>query len=200
MYKRIEPKKLTGNEIFKNANKTFTVLQFWQFAFSNINSNVLRGDLAEFFIENALRDIDHITIKNPWGDFDVVTDKGTKIEAKCSSFLQDWDQNDLTKPIFSGLRAHNLYRSAAVPTLDTTGEKNYKSDIYVFALQNNQDPTTLDLLDMKQWEFFVLTRNELNTLSKGASSVTLSKLRRKNVKSYNFNELKEAILTKETLL
>lgn len=197
MYKRVEPKKLTGKEVFKNAIKEFTVLQFWQFAFSNINSNVLRGDLAEFFIENALRDVEHITIKNPWGDFDVLTEKGTKIEAKCSSFLQDWDQKELSKPLFSGLKAKDLYWSSAVANFKADSGKDYKSDIYVFVLQNHKDPETLNLLDMNQWEFFVLSRTELRDVSKNASSISLVKLQEKKVESIHFNELKQAILSKE---
>ncbi|MBN1162503.1 hypothetical protein JXA34_02025 [Patescibacteria group bacterium] len=197
MYKRVEPKKLTGKETFKNANKEFSVLQFWQFAFSNLNSNVLRGDLAEFFIENALRDVEHITIKNPWGDFDVVTNEGTKIETKCSAFLQDWDQKELSKPLFSGLRAKDLYWNSAVSDFKADSGKDYKSDIYVFVLQNHKNPETLNLLDMNQWEFFVLSRDELKEISKNASSVSLVKLQKENVEPIHFNGLRQAILSKE---
>ena len=42
MYKRKSVEKLAGSEFFKNTDaKKFTVLDFWQYGFSNLNSNVL---------------------------------------------------------------------------------------------------------------------------------------------------------------
>lgn len=89
MYKKIPVRKLTGFEEFKNTpNKKFSVLEFWQYGFSNLNSNVLRGALAEFLVENALKDNDEIEVRSPWGDYDVLY-KGKKIEVKCCSYIQD---------------------------------------------------------------------------------------------------------------
>src|SRR3990167_354859 len=94
MYKRIPVLKLTGSEIFKNiGEKKFSVLDFWSYGFSNLNSNVLRGAFAEFVVENALRKSEEIEVRNPWGDSDVIAPNGKKIEVKCCSYIQDWGQN-----------------------------------------------------------------------------------------------------------
>lgn len=115
MHKRKIIKKLTGKEQFKNSgNKSFSVVDFWQYGFSNLNSNILRGVLAEFLVENALKDKRDINIRNPWDDYDVLSPQGKKIEVKCSSYLQDWDQDKLSKIVWSGLKARELYCSSIV--------------------------------------------------------------------------------------
>ena len=96
MYKRNPVRKLTGTEQFKSTgSKQFSVLEFWQYGFSSLNSNVLRGALAEFLVENALKEHGEIEVRSPWGDYDVLY-KEKKIEVKCCSYIQDWDQNKLS--------------------------------------------------------------------------------------------------------
>lgn len=56
---------------------------------------MIRGVLAEFIVENALKDNDEIEVRSPWGDYDVLY-KGKKIEVKCSSYIQDWEQKNLS--------------------------------------------------------------------------------------------------------
>ena len=130
MYKRLPVKKLTGNEQFENAGKKdFSVLEFWQYGFSNLNSNVLRGALAEFLVENALKDKAKIEVRNPWGDYDVLAEDGKKIEVKCCSYIQDWDQDKFSNIIWSGLKAKELYYSDAVKKLSELKSTDYKSDI-----------------------------------------------------------------------
>lgn len=189
MYKRIKSKKLTGAEVFKNTDVDFTVLQFWQYAFSNLNSNVLRGALAEFLIENTIKDPKEIKVRNPWGDFDVITEKGTKIEVKCSAFLQDWDQTNLSSPLFSGLKAKELYWNSAVSEKKKT-VKAYKADLYILVLQKHKNPNTLDLLDMNQWAFYLLTKNELRAVSRDGNSISLTRLNKQKIDPYPYNDLK----------
>lgn len=74
MYTRKIITKLTGSEHFKNQqNNLFTVLDFWKYGFSNLNSNIIRGVLAEFIVESAPKEQSEITIRNPWEDWDVDT-------------------------------------------------------------------------------------------------------------------------------
>ena len=194
MYKRIPVSKLTGSEQFKNTGqKKFSVLEFWQYGFSSLNSNVLRGALAEFIVENALKENADIEVRSPWGDYDVLY-KGKKIEVKCCSYIQDWDQTKLSTIQWSGLKAKELYYSEAVTKfsdLNTTAD--YKSDIYVLALFKHQDHATLDILDMDQWCFYVLTKEKLREISKNRSSVSLSLLNKNNIDSIPFSSLKDSI-------
>lgn len=193
MYKRKLVSKLTGFEEFKQTNnKSFTVLEFWQYGFSNLNSNVLRGALAEFIIENALKDKEEIGLRNPWGDSDIEYN-GKKIEVKCSSYLQDWDQHQLSRIVWTGLKAKTLYWSSAENEEVSEEKADYKSDIYVFALVNHTDPDTLDLLNLNQWSFYILPREELSQISGNGSSVSLSLLEKHNVSSVHFQNLQEHI-------
>ena len=195
-YKRKLPIKLTGEELFKNtADKQFSVAKLWQYAFSNLNSNVLRGELAEFLVEMALSDNGEVGLRNPWGDYDVITKKGTKIEVKCCSYIQDWDQNKLTRIMFAGLKARELYWSEAVKPYSEIQRinKEYKSDIYVFALFKHQATETLDILDLDQWCFFVLSKDEVARISKNGNSVSLYNLEKNNINPVSFGELKTEI-------
>jgi len=194
MYTRKTITKLTGNELFKNAgSKHFSVLEFWQYGFSSLNSNVLRGALAEFIVENALKDNIEIDIRSPWGDYDVFY-KGKKIEVKCCSYIQDWDQKKLTTIRWSGLKAKELYYSDAVKKMSELNKvADYKSDIYVLALFKHQDTETLDILDMNQWCFYVLSKDELKRISNNNSSISLVKLEKFNHEQIVFEKLNSAI-------
>jgi len=190
MLKKKEVKKLTGNEFFKNNN--FSILEFWQYGFSNLNSNVLRGFLAEFIIENLLKDKSEIEIRNPWNDFDILY-KNRKIEVKCSSYIQDWDQEDFSKIIFSGLKAKDLYWSKAVSEFNRDNKKDYKADIYVLCLVNHKNPETLDLLNLDQWSFFILTKEELKNISNNSSSISITRLEKNNYTPIKHEEVKKYI-------
>lgn len=190
MLKKKEVKKLTGNEFFKNNN--FSILEFWQYGFSNLNSNVLRGSLAEFIIENLLKDKSEIEIRNPWNDFDILY-KNKKIEVKCSSYIQDWDQEDFSKIIFSGLKAKDLYWSKAVSEFNRDNKKDYKADIYVLCLVNHKNPETLDLLNLDQWSFFILTKEKLKNISNNSSSISITRLEKNNYTPIKHEEVKKYI-------
>ena len=196
MYKRIPVKKLTGSEQFKNAgDKKFSVLDFWRYGFSNLNSNVLRGAFAEFLVENALRGSEEIDVRNPWGDSDVISPTGKKIEVKCCSYIQDWDQDKYSTILWSGLKAKELYWSSAVGEFPTA-PKDYKSDIYVLALFKHQDHSTLDILDMSQWCFWVLSREKIKEVTKNGNSVSLAKLEKLGIEPIGFSELSRQISKK----
>lgn len=189
MYKRKPVTKLTGREQFTNTNSSpFTVLDFWQYGFSNLNSNILRGVLAEFLVEKALNDSDDVGLRNPWDDFDVEYD-GTKIEVKSCSYLQDWDQNKLSTIKWSGLKAKSLYYSSAVNGDQVEQVAEYKSHMYVLALLDHQETDTLDILNLNQWCFYVLSKDELKRISEDSSSVSLARLNQHNIKHHPFSDL-----------
>jgi hypothetical protein len=189
MYTRKPVTKLTGSEPFKNTDsKQFTVLDFWQYGFSNLNSNILRGVLAEFLVEKALNDAEDVGLRNPWDDFDVEYD-GKKIEVKSCSYLQDWDQDKLSTIKWSGLKAKSLYYSSAVNGAQVEQVAEYKSDMYVLALLDHQETDTLDILNLNQWCFYVLSKDELKRISGDSSSVSLALLNQYNIKHHPFSDL-----------
>ena len=196
MYKKIPVRKLTGFEEFKNVgSQSFSVLEFWQYGFSSLNSNVLRGALAEFIVENALQDNKgDIDVRSPWGDYDVLY-KNKKIEVKCCSYIQDWDQNNYSLIKWSGLKAKELYYSDAVQKKSEMMKTvAYKSDIYVLALFKHQDHATLDILDMDQWCFYVLPKEEIKHITKDGNSISLQRLNKHNISPNSFNEIKQTIV------
>lgn len=195
MYKKIPVRKLTGFEEFKNVGeRSFNVLEFWQYGFSSLNSNVLRGALAEFIVENALQENKGgIDVRSPWGDYDVLY-QDKKIEVKCCSYIQDWDQNDYTVIKWSGLKATELYYSDAVKKQSELNKTpQYKSDIYVLALFRHQEHATLNILDMDQWCFYVLSKDEIQRISKNGNSVSLSKLNKNNLSPVQFSDLQKTV-------
>jgi hypothetical protein len=194
MYIRKPVVKLSGTEQFKNVgSKHFSVLEFWQYGFSSLNSNVLRGALAEFIVENALKGNTETEIRSPWGDYDVLY-KGKKIEVKSCSYIQDWDQTKLSTIKWSGLKAKELYYSEAVKKFsDMNTGTDYKSDVYILALLKNQDPANLDILDMDQWSFYVITKEKLKEISKNRSAISLTRLEKNNIEAISFSELKNTI-------
>lgn len=193
MYKQIPVKKLTGKEAFANANgKFFTVLDFWQYAFSNLNSNILRGALAEFIIENALKDSREIVLRNPWGDWDIEF-AGHKIEVKCCAYIQDWDQKDYSRIIFAGLKAKEIYWSEAVKPYKELKESAYKADLYIFALLHHKDHASLDLLDMDQWSFYILSKEELIRITNNGDSISLANLRKHDISALHFTDLRNEV-------
>src|SRR3989338_8409114 len=180
-YVRKQVTKLSGGEHFSNHEvKSASVLDFWRYGFSNLNSNVLRGSLAEFLVECALKEQNEIDIRNPWGDFDVEY-KGKKIEVKSCSYLQDWDQPKLTPIQWSGLKARSIYWSSVVNEFKKDEAKGYKSDIYVLALLNHKETETLDILNLDQWCFYALSQEMLKAISCDKSAVSLSTLQKHNV-------------------
>ena len=194
MYKRTPVKKLTGLEKFKNTgNKKFSVLDFWRYGFSSLNSNILRGVLAEFVVESALKESSQINVRNPWDDFDVLAPNGKKIEVKCCSYIQDWDQNQFSRILWSGLKARELYYSDAVKKSSELKLADYKSDIYILSLLKHQDHSTLDILDMNQWVFYILSKERIKEISNDKSSVSLIRLKKFNIEPVGFNEISKIV-------
>ncbi|HEY4934166.1 MAG TPA: hypothetical protein VII23_21590 [Terriglobales bacterium] len=114
---------------------------------------------------------------------DFVTETGVRIEVKSSSYWQSWKfwgDGGKPKPVrvvgnteerritFAGLKIRDN-TSASLP--------EYRSDLYVFAFQAQRDPRLWNALDLRQWEFYMLTRAEMETI--GSGSVSLITLRRK---------------------
>jgi hypothetical protein len=125
---------------------------------------------------------------------DVDAPNGKTIEVKCCSYLQDWDQKEFSKILWSGLKAKKIYWSSAVGEFPTSAP-DYKSDIYVLALFRHQEPETLDILDMDQWCFYVLPQAQLKEVSKNGSSVTIQRLEKNGVTPIGFTNLREQILS-----
>jgi hypothetical protein len=72
-----------------------------------------------------------------------------------------------------GIKFGRLRASDAVDRANVGA--GYKADAYVFCFQREKDPRRWDALDLNQWEFYFLSRQELERL--GVSTLSLKKLR-----------------------
>ena len=165
----------TGTEPFhlKGAPLGFDLLSFWQWAASDLVSNVLRGRLAEYIIAQDLGVANGT--RTEWDAYDLQTDAGIKVEVKSAAYVQSWKQTRVSD-----------IRFGVQPTLGWDAstneyglERRRQADVYVFCLLHHQEKSTLDPLDVTQWEFYVLPAAVLNERlpnQKGISLATLLRL------------------------
>lgn len=181
-----------GNEKFmiENQNLNFSLLDFWRWSVSDILSNATRGILAEFIVAKAL-DVDVSNVRDQWDAYDLVTPENIRVEVKSSAYLQSWEQLDFSKISFS--------ISTAIPwnrSIDKRSDTAIRpADVYVFCLLKHKDKTTVNPLNLDQWEFYVVSTLQLNNDLGNQKSISLSVLQ-KLAKALNFSELKDDVLSK----
>lgn len=170
-----QPRILTGREKlhvagvpYADADGGATVLDFWKWAFSDLLLDTTRGKFAEFLVAWLIGEGGHsppITT-----EYDVEGKDGLRIEVKSTAYRQRWlsttDRN--TAPAFSGFKRYRYVDRRPV------GKRDYLADVYVLALLAETDQGRVDPTNLAQWEFFVLSKEELRKASgdKGALSLT----------------------------
>lgn len=157
---------------------------FWSWAFGDLCDDDVKGIFAEWMVLRLLGIPS--TRRISWANSDIITQNGVRIEVKASSYWQSWKLLDesgkprvppLYYPIssrrsgvtFAGLKARD-----AVTVPDPSTKATFKSDIYVFAFQHEEEPELWNAMDLSQWEFYVLPVKKLENL--GWGSVPLKKL------------------------
>lgn len=183
----IEFTRKTGFEEIINQGKKRNLLDFWQWAYSDLLGNTERGYLAEYLVALAC----NIDYKNriSWDAYDLELENGIKIEVKSSGYVQTWKQKDYSKPIYRIPKTlawdykENIY--------DT--EKKRQADIYVFALLAHKDKSTINPLDTSQWEFYVINSKVIDTNVGDLKQITLKNIIKLNAIKSNFDKLLEDI-------
>jgi len=185
----IKANRKNGEEIFIGINKgeSLTLKDFWQWSSSDLVSNAKRGILAEYLVASALglnRDI-----RNEWDAYDLKTETGMKIEVKSAAYLQSWFQRKLStisfniKPTLAWDYETNLQDK----------EKKRQADVYVFCLLHHKDKDTINPMDMSQWTFYVVTKDQLEQKYPKAKSIGLSRLKKMSPEVCEFNGLRKAV-------
>jgi hypothetical protein len=189
MLGKIDVKIKTGKEqlTFKNEPLNFSLFDFWQWSVSDIVSNATRGLLAEFIVATAVG-VNIGTPRKEWAAYDLDTPEGIKLEIKSSAYLQTWKQDSLSKPLF-GIKATRSYNYESNKSSETASRD---ANVYVFCLLNHKQKSTVNPLDMNQWEFYVLATKKLNDYKRSQDSITLKSLRTLT-DSILYNELYEKI-------
>jgi hypothetical protein len=182
----------TGNEHFTSNgnNLSFNLINFWQWSVSDILSNATRGILAEFIVSKALN-ADVKKIRTEWDAYDLITPEGLKVEVKSSAYLQTWEQTEHSKISFGV--------SQAKPWNTDTGKRVEiairSADIYVFCVLNHLDKSTVNPLNLNQWEFYVCSTEELNNYVKNQKTLSLNALK-KLTNSIKYEDLQKQVNNK----
>lgn len=164
---------------------TTTLLDFWQWAYSDIMNNRNRAILAEFLVGTALGCLNETRIE--WDSYDLVY-KGKRIEVKSSAYIQSWHQEKTSKIIFDISK-----KDPWDPATNTySGIIGRNSDIYVFCLLSEKDTLKVNPLNVDQWQFIIAATSEINDNYGDQKTVTLSRLI-KNYGLISFPTLKENV-------
>ena len=184
----IKLERKIGKEKFHSNNKTFDfdLLSFWQWSVSDLVSNATRGRLAEFLVAKAL-DL-NMKVRDEWSAYDLETSSGIKIEVKSSAYIQSWEQSQLSVINFRIPKTREWDRT----TNKQSVEIKRQADVYVFALLVHKEKSTIDPMNVDQWEFYALPTQMLNERQRSQHSITLSSLR-KLAQPVKFDELLQEV-------
>lgn len=162
------------------------MLSFWQWSTSELLGNALRGVLAEFIVASAIDVLEKP--REEWDAYDLKTNSGLKIEIKSSSYLQSWRQAELSKIIF-GIQPTTVWTNEN----KRSSEVKRQADIYVFCVLSHKDKTTVNPLDLSQWDFYILPTAVLNEKKPNQKTITLSSLLQLSPEMTKYDKLENAI-------
>jgi hypothetical protein len=169
----LPPKRLSGQETLKAFELNLddaTVLDFWQWAFSDLRANNIRGIFAEWLVSKILKISP--SCRDSWASWDLETAEGVRIEVKTSAYLQAWTQKRPSSIVFGGLRSRTWD-----PLAGYAKTPSYNADLYVFCIHIEADPDRYAPMDLSQWRFYLLDREVLvNQNLKTISIKTLARL------------------------
>lgn len=185
----VKKTRKTGLEKFHyNSNeKSFSLLDFWQWSTSDLVNNTIRGILAEFIVAQSLGITDNI--RSPWDAYDLLLPNGIKIEVKSSAYIQSWYQKELSNITFGIAKTigWNEQRN------QQDSELKRQADIYIFCLLNHKIQDTIDPLDMDQWDFYILSTSVLDDEVGGQKHIGLKSLMKLNPQYKKYGEIAEYV-------
>lgn len=186
---RITAATKTGTERLHDGDDDlgFDLLSFWQWSVSDLVSNVTRGVLAEYIVARALDAVG--AVRDEWAAFDLLTPTGIKVEIKSAAFVQTWHQNRLSRITFGTSKT----RAWDPDTGRLSPEAKRHAHVYVFAILAHKDKSTIDPLNIAQWEFFVLPTPVLDKRIRSQHSITLPSLKRLCGEPVQYSVLRAAV-------
>ena len=187
---RLTIKRKTGQEPFHTNGQAlgFDLVSFWQWAASDLVSNATRGRLGEYIVARALG-LAAADVREEWAAFDLQTPSGIKIEVKSAAYIQSWHQAKLSPIMFVVPKT----RAWDAATNTQSREAQRQADVYVFALLAHTDKSTIDPLNITQWQFYVLPTTTLDARTRSQHSITLQSLEKLCGGAVHYAELRTAI-------
>lgn len=172
MYPAIETQRKTGEEPIQavDGQPAGKLLDFWQWAYSDLVGNTERGAFAEYLVACAIGTQGGTRIS--WDKYDLLSPEGIALEVKSSGYLQTWHQKKLSSIVFGIQPTYgwNIF------TNQYDKQKMRQADIYVFCIHKHKDPKTLDPLDIRQWDFYLMPTKQLNEKLGGQKTISLTSL------------------------
>ena len=175
----------TGGETFHGS--TFNLLEFWQWASSDLLGNALRGRLAEFLVAKAVGIADGVRVE--WDAVDVVSKSGCKIEVKSAAYVQSWQQERPSRIVFD-IASKQAWDAQ---TNSYSRARKRSADVYVFALLTEQNRVSVNPLDLNQWQFYIISSASLDQQVGEQKSISLASLQRLSPSVCDFHKLGETI-------
>lgn len=156
---------------------------FWKWAFSDFLSNSLRGILAEFVVGSALGCLDNQ--RKEWDAYDLLY-KNKKIEVKCAAYLQTWHQKK-----HSVIRFDIAEKSSWYADENKYADKVERpADYYVFSVFAETDRNLADPLDVEQWFFLIMSKEQIAQYFGKNKTVGLNAIEAIGVERIGYSELK----------
>jgi hypothetical protein len=174
-----------------------TVGDFWAWAYSDVDTNIMRAIYAEWLVGTALDCVDGIRPSwTPW-DLDY---KGSKIEVKSTSYLPNWGQpvdgprihppkeREVVEKRSPKSRTFDIKATTAQFPADPEvpfgpfadyyedGEVKRRADVYVFAYYAEEDLERYSSLEVSGWRFYILSTPELERYFETQDKVALSRI------------------------
>ncbi len=178
--------KLSGHE--KILGTGLTVSDYWAWAYSILTDNTERGIFAEFLVHTAMKGNDDV--RESWKSYDILSPEGIKIEVKSSGYIQAWYQEKLSAVKFSIRPAHSWNPETGM----YSDECVRASDVYVFCLQKHTDKSTVNILDLSQWTFFVIPTQILDVETGMQKTITLNRLKTLGAVEVNYDDLRDTVI------
>jgi len=185
----IPPERKTGQERFRSGQQDldFSILDFWQWAGSDLLNNRERGIVAEFLVARALGVDDKLRVE--WDAKDLVTKSGVPVEVKSAAYVQSWAHDELSYISFD-IAPRKGWDADSNSYATRIGRA---ADVYVFCLLAEQDQTRVDPLDVAQWKFWVVSSQRLTEQLGDQESAALSTIERVAGLPVALDELASAI-------
>lgn len=188
-YPDIKPRTLSPDTLlFDDDNKEIAKLSdYWSWAHSELLCNTERGILAEYLVACALgiQKNDRVS----WDKYDLLSSNGIRVEVKASGYIQTWAQKELSKIVFG---VHKSYGWNSISGKYDDTQKR-QSDVYVFCVHKHKEQDTVNPLDAKQWDFYVVATKILNNKVGNQKTISLSSVEKLGAIKCGYSQLKETI-------
>ena len=185
IHTRINSITYRGNEEILGTG--LTLLDYWLWAHSDMMNNTERGIFAEFLVHTAVNDTTNT--RKDWTSYDVLSPEGIRIEVKSSGYVQTWNEEKISAIKFSVKPT----RSWNPETHQYSEECTRNSDVYVFCLHKHKDKESINILDLSQWTFFVLSTSTLNVMASQQKTITLSRVKSLGATETDYAHLRSTI-------